>query len=143
MLEAEAPSSQIRALLVRANAKSPGSGELTDYLDLLEAKNYLRKGPDAGEPMLRAVLRRSPQNIHASFILGTHLFWTEEDRNRAIPLLEACVRLRPNFLRAWACLGALYKQNGDTQLSQSAFRKCIALETNPVMLEFFTNQLQA
>ena len=141
MIETEAPSSETRAMLVRANVAHPGHPELTEYLEILEARSYLRSGPDAGEVMLVALLRRSPQNVHAHFVLGSHLFWTEKDSGSAIPHLETCVRLRPNFLKAWACLGALYKQLGNEQLSSYAFEKCITMEGNPVMKDFYQKQL--
>jgi hypothetical protein len=53
------------------------------------------------------------------------------------------VRLHPNFLRAWGCLGAIYKKLGNAQLAQMAFQKCAAIETNQNMKNFFLNQAKA
>jgi cytochrome c-type biogenesis protein CcmH/NrfG len=115
-----------------------------DYLEILEAKNCLKKGiNDAGEVMLKNVLRRSPKNVHAHFLLGTHLFWVDSESPMAIPHLETCVRLQPYFLRAWGCLGAIYKKMGNAQLAQMAFNKCASIETNPSMREFFIMQAKA
>ncbi len=143
LIESEAPSSQTRSLLVEAHMHAPENTDVLDYLEILEAKTYLKKGPnDTGEVMLKNIIRRSPKNTHAHFILGTHLFWVENDSTLALVHLEACVRLQPNFLRAWGCLGAIYKKMGNTQLAQLAFNKCAAIETNPNMREFFLMQTQ-
>ncbi len=141
LIETEAPSSQIRSLLAEATLHHPNNTDLIDYLEILEAKSGLKKGiNDAGEMILRNILRRSPNNVHAHFILGTHLFWTDTESTMAIPHLEACVRLHPNFLRAWGCLGALYKKLGNLQLAKMAFDKCVQIESNPTMKEFFIKQ---
>lgn len=113
---------------------APSNSELIDYLEIVEAKGLLKNGPnDAGSLLLKNILRRSPKNVHAHFVLGAHLFWTDHEPSLAIPHLETCVRLHPNFLRAWGCLGAIYKKLGNHQLSQMAFQKCAAIETNPGM----------
>lgn len=144
MIESEAPSSRIRALLAEAQLSSPENTELLDYVDIVEAKNCLRKGQeDPGELLLKTVIRRSPQNVHAHFILGAHLLWTEDECVAAVPYLETCVRFHPNFLRAWGCLGAIYKKLGNEQLAQAAFQKCASIETNPEMKQFFKNQAKA
>lgn len=141
LIETEAPSSQMRALLAEAQLANPQDAGLLDYFEIVEAKNYLKKGAnDPGEIMLKSIIRRSPQNVHAHFLLGTHWFWSEKDAVGAIPHLETCVRLHPNFLRAWGCLGAVYQKMGNKPLAQQAFRKCAALETNLKMKEFFEQQ---
>jgi len=144
MIESEAPSSRIKSLLAQAHLSAPQNTDVLDYLDIVEAKNCLKRGVgDSGEVLLRSVLRRSPNNAHAHFILGSHLFWIEADSISAISHLEACVRLHPVFLRAWGCLGAIYKKMGHTQLAQMAFQRCAAIETNPGMKEFFQQQAKA
>lgn len=82
-------------------------------------------------------------NVHAHFFLGAHRFWVLQDINRAIPHLEICVRLHPNFLRGWGCLGAIYKQLGNTQLARRAFEKCAQLENNSRVKDFFIQQMKA
>lgn len=144
LIETEAPSSQIRGLLAEASLVAPDNKDLIDYMEIIEAKNGLKKGlNDSGEIILRNVLRRSPNNIHAHFLLGTHLFWVDSQSPMAIPHLETCVRLHPNFLRAWGCLGALYKKMGNAQLAKMAFEKCATIETNPSMKEYFIVQAKA
>ncbi|MCB0412537.1 MAG: hypothetical protein KDD22_08435, partial [Bdellovibrionales bacterium] len=144
LFETEAPSSQIKGLLAEAMLQSPNHIEINDYLEIIEAKRGLTKQKnDQGEQMLRAILRRSPNNVHAHFTLGTHLFWIDDEPHLAIPHLESCVRLHPNFLRAWGCLGALYRTLGNSQLAKMAFEKCAALETNPKMKEFFLVESKA
>ena len=144
LFEAEAPISQMRSLISEALLHHPGDSTLIDYLEILEAKRGLRKGlNDQGEVLLRALLRRSPQNAHAHFILGAHLFWTDSEPTMAIPHLEACVRLHPSFLRAWGCLGAIYKKLGHRGLAQQAFRKCLEIETEPKMRALFEQELKS
>jgi len=131
-------------VLAEAHLAAPENTELTDYLEIVEAKNNLKKGlNDTGEMMLKNLLRRSPNNLHAHFILGTHLFWADNESTMVIPHLETCVRLHPNFLRAWGCLGAIYKKMGNGQLAQMAFQKYVTIETNQGMKEFFEKQAKA
>lgn len=142
LLECEAPTSRILGLLTHAHLHNPESPDLGDYMEIVAAKNALRKGAsDPGEIALKNILRRSPQNLHAHFILGGHYFWTDELTTPAISHLETCVRIRPNFLRAWGCLGAIYKKIGNPTLSHMAFQKCVQLETDPKMKAFFETQL--
>ncbi len=144
LLDSEAPSSRIRSLLAEAHLANPESTDLADYLEILDAKNNLKKGlNDAGEVTLKNLLRRSPNNVHARFILGAHLFWSDSESAMAIPHLETCVRLHPNFLRAWGCLGAIYKKMGNPQLAEMAFQKCVELETDQNWKEFFQKQAKA
>lgn len=144
LLETEGPNSQIRSLLAEGTLVAPDNRDLIDYAEIVEAKASLKKGlNDSGEMILRNVLRRSPTNVHAHFILGSHLFWAENEMASAIPHLETTVRLHPRFLRAWGCLGALYKKMGNSQLAKMAFEKCAAIETNASMKEFFVKQANA
>jgi len=144
LLESEGPSTRINGMLAEAYMQYPENAEITEYMEIMDAKNSLKKGvEDVGEQMLKAVLRRSPNNFHAHFILGTHMFWQKKEVASAIPHLESCVRLHPNFLRAWACLGAIYKQMGNAPLAQRAFAKCAQLETHAEMKQFFTKQSKA
>lgn len=141
LIDTEGPTSLIKGVLSEAHLVDPTNKEILDYIDLTEAKGYLKKGlNDTGEVQLRNLIRRSPNNIHAHFLLGTHLFWSDEQSQMAIPYLETCVRLSPNFLRAWGCLGAIYKKMGNPQLSMRAFQKCAELEPDAEMKEFFLQQ---
>lgn len=142
LLESEGPSGQIRGLLAEAHLADPQNTEVLDYLELMEAKGLLREGlEDAGERRLKGLLRRSPQNMHAAFLLGTHLFWVEEQPAMALPWLETCARLAPNYLRAWGCLAAIYRALGNEPLAQRALQKCMDLEPESFMREFFKKQL--
>lgn len=141
LFEAQAPTSRIRSFLAEAHLAHPRSADLMDYLEILDAHQILKKGlNDAGEVMLKNLVRRSPNNTQAHFLLGAHLFWEEGRPVDAIPHLETCVRLHPCFLRAWACLGAIYKSLGNEALSQNAFRMCAGLETNSKMKDYFKQQ---
>ena len=141
LIDTEGPTSLIKGVLFEAHLVDPSNKDILDYIDLTEAKGYLKKGlNDAGEVQLRNLIRRSPNNIHAHFLLGTHLFWEDEQSQIAISYLETCVRLSPNFLRAWGCLGAIYQKMGNPQLATRAFQKCADLEPGTKMKEYFLQQ---
>lgn len=142
LIEAEGPSSKIRALLTKANLTKPDSAEVIDYLELIEAKSRLARGvSDFGEQELRRILARSPSNPHALFTLGSHLYWVENQPDEAIRLLQKCVDKRPSFLRAWACLAAIHAKRGDVAPAQHALHKCLSLEKNPAMHAYFEKML--
>jgi tetratricopeptide (TPR) repeat protein len=144
LIDTEGPTSLIKGILSEAHLSEPSNKDILDYIDLMEAKGYLKKGlNDTGEVQLRNLIRRSSNNIHAHFLLGTHLFWADEQSQMAIPCLETCVRLSPNFLRAWGCLGAIYKKMGNPQLSMRAFQKCAELEPATKMKEYFLQQAKS
>lgn len=143
LLETEGPSSQINALLTEALLLEPENNEVRDYMDIIQAKGSFKKGVnDAGENALKLVLKRSPENVHALFLLGSHLYWVESAAPAAAHYLERCVKVAPNFLRAWGCLSAVYKGMNNIQLSQRSLQKCIEIETNPSMKEYFFTELK-
>lgn len=138
LLETEAPSSKMRAILQKAQMTHADNAELAEYLELVSAKALLKQGrEDAGEVELKNILRRSPANAHAAFLLGSHLFWVEKDARAGLVYLEKAVRARPNFLRALACLAALYREMGAEAQARKLFQRCVALEGEPVMKDFF------
>lgn len=144
LIDTEGPTSLVRSVLAEAHLYAPSNQEVLDYLEVMEARQYLKKGlNDNGEVRLKKLLRRSPQNVHAHFFLGTHLFWVDEQMEMAIPHLETCVRLSPNFLRAWGCLGAIYKKMGHSQLAERAFQKCLDLEPETKMREYLTREIES
>jgi tetratricopeptide (TPR) repeat protein len=137
LLEAEGPISQIKGLLGKAHLLEPSNAEVNDYLDIAEAKsNY-------NEALLRAIVRRSPTNIHALFLLGSHLFWVDHENLQSAKLLEKSVQIRPNFLRGLGCLGAIYQKLGNHVLAARTFQKCATLETDPSMKSFFLEQAKS
>ncbi len=143
MIEADAPSLQIRSVLSEANLIDPSHLDILDYIEFMDAKDMLKKGyDDNGERRLKSILRRSPNHLQAHFLLGTHLFWIDEQTQQAIPHLETCVRLAPNHLRSWGCLAAIYRKLGHRQLAKAAFKRCVELETNLTMKSFFEKQIK-
>lgn len=144
LFETEAPTSKINALLSEIFLKNPEDPAIRDYMAILDAKGKLRYDvSDMGEGILKDVLKRSPRHAHAAFLLGTHYYWAKKDYRQAAPLLETCVRERPMFLRAWACLGAIYEEQGQKNLALAAYRKCSELEPNGSMRQFFLERLKA
>jgi Tfp pilus assembly protein PilF len=82
-------------------------------------------------------LIRQPENSHAHFVLGSHLFHRKNQPEQARPHLQKAVTLHPRFLRAWACLGALYESIGDRSIASKCYEKAEALENNDSLKDFF------
>ena len=138
LLETSGPSSKIKSLLSQALLEHPGNSNLIEYLEIIDARsNFSREKNDMGEIELANIIRRSPKNVHALFLLGSHLFWVEKDLQKSLVYLERCYRLRPNFLRASACLAALYKSVGLNAQASRLFKQCARLERNREMKTYF------
>ena len=138
LLEVDGPSGKIKGLLSHTLLEHPGDPNLIEYMEVVNARSNLSRGKyDVGEVELTNLIRRSPKNVHALFLLGSHLFWVEKETQRSLRYLERCYRLRPNFLRASACLGAIYKKIGLNAQANRIFRKCALLETNKDMKAYF------
>ncbi len=140
LLEAEGPSTKIKSLLNQALIENPSDPQLLEYLEVAEAESNLsREKDDVGEISLSNIIRRSPENVHALFLFGSHLFWVEKDAQRALRYLEQCVRLRPNFFRAKACLAAVYKALKMDDLAVRFCNECASKASDPEMKKFFTD----
>ncbi len=143
LLETEGPDSLINSLLTEGLLLDSQNSELKDYLELSQARPNLKKGiDDLGELALKNILRRSPDNIHALFLLGSHLYWVDSSYISSVHYLERCVQLAPKFLRAWGCLSVVYKKLGNVQLCHRSLQKCIEIETNPNMKQYFVDELK-
>jgi tetratricopeptide (TPR) repeat protein len=142
LFECEGPLSKINSLVASTLIKNPNEPRLLEFLDLSKAKTLLNSHAlESGLQALGSVIQRSPSNYLALFILGTTLHWEKKDDINAIKYLEKCVAIRPQLLRAWACLGVAYKGIDNHSLATRAFQKCIALETNPQMKAYFQSQI--
>jgi len=138
MIETEGPNSKVKSLLARAYVMEPENGEISDYMELVDAKYEMSRGNKThGREMLTKILRRSPNHVHAHFLLGAHLYWDNSDPYAAIPHLEKCLILHPNFLRAWACLATIARKIGNTSLAERALRRCLELESGGSMKQYF------
>lgn len=144
LIEVDAPSGMIKSALIRALNASPQHPQLLEYMEVAECEaNLSHEQDDAGEIGLANVIRRSPGNVHALFILGAHLFWIEKDAQRALRYLEQCVRQRPVFIRAKACLAAVYK---DLKMNEHAARllhECALQSSNKKDKAFFKDFAQS
>ena len=144
LLETEGPESKIRHLINHGLMLDPSHQEINDYLEILNGKTLMTdKLNDEGEQQVLNVLRRSPRNYHALFIVGAHQFWVDGVESSAIRLLERCVSVRPQFLRAWGCLGAIYEKLGQTHPAARAYKQCVKLESDPSMSDFFKQKIGA
>jgi len=144
LIETEAPNAKIKAVLHKACLLAPKNLEVIDYLEIIDAKEKLEfVSKILGEQALEKVIRRSPKNPHAHFLMGAHLFWIRNNHEQAQHHLKQAISSRPNLLRAWACLGALYRLTGQEEQAVRAFRKCLELETNPQMIQYFKSLLHS
>ena len=140
LLETEGPASKIRSILSRILMNDAENLEAVDYLDILEAKEELTDGKDdPGEQKLKRIIKRAPKNAYAHFLLGSHMFWVDKRDAAALKYLEKAVKLHPTFVRAWGCLGAIYRKLGNETLSKKAFIHAAKLESNPRIKQFFKN----
>ena len=140
LIEADAPSSKTKSLLNQALIDNPSDPRLLEYLEVVEAESNLSHDKnDAAETALTNIVRRSPENVHALFLLGSHLFWVEKDAQRALRYLEQSVRLRPNFIKAKACLAAVYKELNRNDLAAKLFNECAAKTSDSKMKEIFAS----
>jgi len=140
LIEVEAPSSRVRTLLNQALITNPSHPELLEYLELVEAESHLTRGNSSdGETTLLNLVRRSPKNALALFALGSYFFWVQEDPKRALQYLEASVRVRPNFIRAKACLAAVYKALNMTDVALRLMTECASKTNDSKTKEFFLN----
>ena len=143
LLESEGPTSRIKSLLGKALLLENENPECLDYLELLDARRQLTsQRNDPGEKRIASILRRSPNNVHALFIMGSHVFWVDKAAPQAIPYLQKCVAVRPQFQRAWGCLAVIYESLGQKQLAHQAYRKCLDLEKNPSMRSIFETKMR-
>lgn len=139
-LEVDAPSSKTRSILNQALVANPSHPDLLEYLEVVEAEFHLtRESGNEGEVALANIIRRSPKNVHALFLLGRYLFWVEGDPQRALKYLESCVRLRPNFIRAKACLAAVYNALNMKDVAARLMSECSAKASDSSTKEFFKN----
>ncbi len=141
LLDCDAPIYKMQSLLNVLLMQEPQNKAAREYLDIVQANSALRPGcVDPGEIALRKVLSDSPNNVHALFLLGAHLFWEENNLVESARLMEKCVMLRPNMKRSWGCLAALYKKQGNKVLQKKAAEKFLSLETSPKIRQFITSE---
>jgi tetratricopeptide (TPR) repeat protein len=144
LLEVDSPSSKMRTLLANAMIENPDNSALAEYLEIVEARSQLKHGKnDAGEIALSNIIRRSPDNVQALFALGSHLFWVEQDMVNALKYLEKCVQLRPNFLKANACLAAIYKELKLKDQAVGLLNKCSSLTSDLNLKKHFEDVIKS
>lgn len=138
LLETDGPNSKVKGLLAQCLLEHPEHEGLIEYLEVADAEGKLSKGiDDVGELELSNIIRRSPKNVHALFLLGSHLYWVEKEKQRSVKLLERAYKLRPNFVRCTACLAALYVDLGFPHFAKKLFKHCSGLDSNKEMKQFY------
>lgn len=134
LMESDGPSTEIRSLLSKIFLMDPENQEALDFLDLLEAREmFTDERDDPGERIIQKLLKRTPKNALAHFLLGSHFFWVEKDQLHAMIHLEKAVKYNPHFGRAWACMAVLYNSMGKKTLAKESLKKAVELEPDPTM----------
>lgn len=88
-----------------------------------QAHEYLKqKRPDLAIPEFRAIVALSPANVDARANLGVLLFF-QGDYDKAVPQLEAALKLKPNLWKMQALLGMAQKRIGNTQMGVKNLEK--------------------
>ena len=142
LFETEAPTGQIKTMLVKASLVEPDNSDITDFMSLLHAKTEMSFGSrEHAKQILWSLLQRNPDHVHAHFLAGVFLNSKDQNPVLAIQHLEKCVSLRPNFIRAWGCLAAIARKLGHKNLAERALNKCVGLETNGSMKAYFKRLL--
>ena len=122
----------------------PGHTEAMKLQRLGDLHEEFRDGMYAqAQDSLREFIKSEPENIYARYLLAYNLFWKNGTQAEATELLEACVRLRPSFLRAWLCLAMAYKRGQQIEKAEEAFQECLSIDRDPTNLEFDKNHLQS
>lgn len=144
LIEANGPSTRIKSLLNQSLIDNPSDPQLLEYLEVTEAESNLSRDKyDAGETALVNIIRRSPENADALYLLGRHLFWRKKDAQRALSYLEQCVRIRPNLFKAKACLATAYKALKMDDIAVMFCNECASKTSDPEMKSFFTDLANA
>ncbi|HAH21049.1 MAG TPA: hypothetical protein DCL49_09130 [Candidatus Omnitrophica bacterium] len=144
LIEANGPSTRIKSLLNQSLIDNPSDPQLLEYLEVTEAESNLSRDKyDAGETALVNIIRRSPENADALYLLGRHLFWRKKDAQRALSYLEQCVRIRPNLFKAKACLATVYKALKMDDIAVMFCNECASKTSDPEMKSFFTDLANA
>lgn len=142
LFETEGPSSQIKSLLAKISLVDHENTDVTDYMSLLHAKTEGALGrPEQALQILGRLLQRSPNHVQALFLLGVYQSQDPTTFGSAIHSLEKALSLRPNFLRAWGCLAAIARKLDHPALAERALKKCVELETNGMMKQYFLRLL--
>lgn len=125
----------------QAELCSKPSAALNDWKNLLKAKSALKEGDyELGQDILFSLLDSPHINELAAYSLAHHLFWKNLDTQFAQELLEDLVSKRPQFVKAWACLGFVYNKQQFRDKAQLAFSQCLEFEKNPEKIKFYKQQ---
>ena len=142
LFESEAYPAILNSVLAQNQFLKAPSPAVNEIKRVVHARARLEVGKnDFGELQLKEIISDNPKSAYAHFTLGTHLYFVEKDLRAAIFHLEEAVKHHPNFLRAWGCLGAIYRGLNKPQLATRAFKQAAKLETNKNMKKFFKDQI--
>lgn len=119
--------------------KSPA---IASWDSLVEGIQALKEGDyDKGQKVLSEFEPESELYRIAQYEMAHHLFWRNIDQKHALHILETLCEERPEYIKAWSCLGFVYNRLGHKGKAQEAFGHCLELETDPEKITFYRQQL--
>lgn len=128
--------------LKQAKLCAKPSVEIQDWDNLKEGISAFAEGDyELGERTLSALVGTDAVGWIAQYRLAYHLFWKNINAEKAMFLLEDLTKQKPEFVKAWSCLGFVYNKMGLKEKAQIAFSRCLEKETNPDRIEFYKQQL--
>ena len=103
----------------------------------------LREGAyKKGQSVLETLIHEESVAVIAKYKLAYHLFWKNIDVERACHILEEVCENRQGFIKAWCCLGFVYKKMGLTEKAHETFSHCLSLhKTDAERRKFYKQQL--
>ena len=133
---------EIMAWVQQAKLCKSLSSEIICWDNLIHGQLAISEGDYFnGQIVLEELLENSDIGHLAQYELAQHLFWRNLDSQRAVALLEEVTQQRPEFIKAWSCLGFAYNKFGLKTKAQQAFGHCIELDSNPERLKLYQQQL--
>ena len=119
------------------------SNELLIWEVFIHALLALKEGDyEKGQKALEAlVIEDSSVALLAKYRLAYHLFWKNIDIRGACRILEEVCQNRRGFMKAWCCLGFVYKKMGLKIKAHEVFSHCLLYETDKKRRQFYKRQL--
>ncbi|MEM7646233.1 MAG: hypothetical protein AAF203_04940 [Pseudomonadota bacterium] len=126
----------------QAKMANPKCEKLQSWETLIEGVNCLDEGDyQKGETLLKTLSDNEEVAGLAQYQLAHHYFWRNIDGELSMAMLEDLCMNRPEFTKAWSCLGFVYNRLGMKDKAQEAFGLCLENETNPEKIAFYKQQL--
>ena len=140
--EEDEDMAEVESWLLQAELNDPSSPACFDFSLLINALKKLKDGlySEASQDLL-GLVDSDEVSFLASYLLGRHFLWKSQETGLSIYHLETALQSKPNFKKAWEAAGFAYNREGQQDLANLAFSKCIELESDPDKIEFYRQHL--